>query len=153
LIEYLKAGLNPSLFKSIYRLPVMPITLEQWYEWAFKLDWQYRQEQAESKLLHPHSTHPSSKFGKSSGGSSEKGKASIVTDMKAQPLATAVTLPNQSNISQHASDAMDVDRAGRRPPIRCFNCGKLGHTARNCREKREIREVTTQEQNFPEQSQ
>jgi Retrotransposon gag protein len=30
LIEYLKAGLNLSLFKSIYRLPVMPITLEEW---------------------------------------------------------------------------------------------------------------------------
>jgi hypothetical protein len=54
LIEYLKAGLNPSLFKSIYQLLVMPTTLEQWYEWAFKLDWQYRQEQVESKLLHPH---------------------------------------------------------------------------------------------------
>ena len=131
----------------------MPTTLEQWYEWAFKLNWQYLQKQAESKLLHPHSTHTGSKFGKSLGGSSEKGKASIVTEMKAQPLATAVTLPNQSNISQHTSDAMDVDRAGRCPPIRCFNCGKLGHTARNCREKREIREVMTEEQNFPEQSQ
>ena len=67
LIEYLKAGLNLSLFKSIYRLPVMPTTLDEWYSWAFKLDWQYRQEQAESKLLHPHSMHTGSKFGKSSG--------------------------------------------------------------------------------------
>ena len=41
LIKYLKAGLNPSLFKSIYQLLVMPITLELWYDWAFKLDWQY----------------------------------------------------------------------------------------------------------------
>jgi Zinc knuckle len=131
----------------------MPTTLEQWYEWAFKLNWQYHQEQVESKLLHPHSTHAGSKFGKLLGGSSKKGKASIITEMKAQPLATAVTLPNQSNISQHASDAMDVDHAGRCPLIRCFNCGKLGHTARNCREKREIREVMTEEQNFPKQSQ
>jgi Retrotransposon gag protein len=69
LIKYLKAGLNQSLFKSIYRLPVMPTTLEEWYEWAFKLDWQYRQEQAESKLLHPHT---GSKFGKPYGGSYEK---------------------------------------------------------------------------------
>jgi len=49
LIEYLKAGLNPALFKSIYRLPVMPENLKEWYEWAQKLDWQYRQEQTESK--------------------------------------------------------------------------------------------------------
>jgi len=34
LIEYLKAGLNPVLFKSIYQLPVMPETLKEWYEWA-----------------------------------------------------------------------------------------------------------------------
>jgi Retrotransposon gag protein len=32
LIKYLKAGLNPSLFKSIYQLLVMPSMLEQWYE-------------------------------------------------------------------------------------------------------------------------
>jgi len=48
LIEYLKAGLNPMLFKSIYQLPVMPENLKEWYEWAQKLDWQYRQEQTES---------------------------------------------------------------------------------------------------------
>ena len=116
----------------------MPTTLDSWYEWAFKLDWQYHQEQAESRLLHP-SSHVGSKFGKSSGSGSEKGKALIVVmqEPKAQPLAMAVTLPSQG--STHASDAMDVDRAGRHPPIKCFNCGKLGHTSRFCKEKRIIR--------------
>ena len=42
LVEYLKARLNPVLFKSIYQLPVMPETLKEWYEWAQKLDWKYR---------------------------------------------------------------------------------------------------------------
>jgi len=51
LVEYLKARLNPMLFKSIYQLPVMPETLKQWYKWAQKLDWQYRQVQTESKLI------------------------------------------------------------------------------------------------------
>jgi Zinc knuckle len=126
----------------------MPTTLEEWYGWAFKLDWQYRQEQVESKLLHPHT---GSKFGKPYGGSSEKGKA-LSVEKKAQPPVTAVTLPSQGT-QRHASDAMDVDRAGRRPPIKCFNCGKLGHTSRNRREKREIREAVKDESNFPEQSQ
>ena len=52
LIKYLKAGLHQSLFKSIYQLQVMPTTLDSWYDWAFKLDWQYCQDQVESCLLH-----------------------------------------------------------------------------------------------------
>ena len=63
LVEYLKAGLDPMLFKSIYRLPVMPETLKEWYEWAQKLDRQYRQEQTETKLLgHSHATHKTHKI-------------------------------------------------------------------------------------------
>ena len=92
----------------------MPTTLDQWYEWAFKLDWQYQQEQAEPKLLHPHSTHTGSKFGKPPGKSSEKGNYYGQT-AKALPPPTAVTLPTQvpqvhqphQFVSQHASDAMD----------------------------------------------
>jgi Zinc knuckle len=101
-------------------------------------------------LLH---LHTGSKFGKPYGGSSEKGKAlSMEKKKKAQPLATAVTLPSQGTQS-HASDAIDVDCAGKRPLIKCFNCGKLGHTSRNCREKREIRKAVKDEQDFHAQSQ
>ena len=115
----------------------MPTTLDSCYNWAFKLDWQYHQEQAELHLLHQ-SSHISSKFGMQSGSSSEKRKALIVMmqEPKAQPLTMAVTVPSQG--STHTSDAMDVDRAGRHPPSKCFNCGKLGHTLKFCREKRII---------------
>ena len=76
----------------------MPTTLDSWYEWAFKPDWQYRQEQAESCLLHP-SSHIGSKFGKLSESSSEKGKELIMMmqELKAQPLAMEVTLPSQGS--------------------------------------------------------
>ena len=76
----------------------MPTTLDSWYNWAFKLDWQYCQEQVESRLLHL-SSDVGSKFGKPSGTSSEKRKALIVMmqEPKAQPLATAVTLPSQGS--------------------------------------------------------
>jgi len=73
LIEYLKARLNPMLFKSIYQLLVIPETLKKWYEWAQKLDWQYRQEQTESKLLgHAHMMH---KPHKATGGGHKRAQA------------------------------------------------------------------------------
>jgi hypothetical protein len=51
----------------------MPETSQEWYEWAMKLDRQYHQEQAESKLFGHASS--SSKFGKLSGKSVEKNPA------------------------------------------------------------------------------
>jgi hypothetical protein len=39
-------------------------------------------------------------------------------EKKAQPPATAMTLPSQGTQS-HVSDAMDVDRAGKCPMIKC----------------------------------
>ena len=106
LVEFLKAGLNPSLFKSIYQLPSMPEKLDEWYNWAMRLDRQYWQEQAESKLM-----YGSSKFGKSSGGKSEKGKAPQAQAPRAQPLAMAVT-PIVTE-SAAPAEAMEVDQAGR----------------------------------------
>ena len=100
LIEYLKAGLNPVLFKSIYRLPVMPETLKEWYEWAQKLDWQYRQEQTESKLLgHSHVMH---KPHKTTGGGGHK-------RAQAQPLANTVT-PNAHAPQTHQQMLMGPTR-------------------------------------------
>jgi len=103
LVEYLKARLNPTLFKSIYQLPVMPETLKEWYEWAQKLDWQYRQEQAESKLLgHSHTMH---KPHKTTGGGHKRAQAQL--------LANAVTpnahMPQMHQHQLQNSDAMDVD--------------------------------------------
>ena len=75
----------------------------------------------------------------------------MMQELKAQPLAMAVTL-----LSQGSTHAMDVDQAGRRPPIKCFNCGKLGHTSRFCKEKRIIRaeeKKEREESHFVEESQ
>jgi len=163
LIEYLKARLNPALFKSIYRLPVMPETLKEWYKWAQKLDWQYRQEQTESKLLgHSHVMHKTHKTTGGGGGGHERAQAQAAT--WAQPLANAVT-PNahvpqtHQQTHQHQlqnSDTMDVDRGGRHPPLKCYSCGKLGHTAKLCRNKRQIRggdDLGNRGEDFMEESQ
>jgi len=116
LVEYLKARLNPVLFKSIYWLPVMPETWKEWYKWAQKLDWQYRQEQTELKLLgHAHMMHKPHKV---IGGGHKRVQAQA--SAWAQPLANAVT-PNvhmpqmHQQMHQHQlqnSNAMDVDWGG-----------------------------------------
>ena len=156
LVEYLKAGLNPTLFKSIYRLPVMPETLKEWYEWAQKLDWQYRQEQTESKLLgHSHAMH---KPHKTTGGGGGHERAQAQAAVWAQPLANTVT-PNAHAPQMHQpqnSDTMDVDWGGRRPPLKCYSCGKLGHTVKLCRNKRQIRggdDLGNRGKDFVEESQ
>ena len=84
----------------------MPEKLDEWYNWAMRLDRQYWQEQAESKLM-----YGSSKFGKSSGGKSEKGKAPQVQAPRAQPLAMAVTPIVMESAAP--AEAMEVDQAGR----------------------------------------
>jgi hypothetical protein len=81
----------------------MPTTLEEWYSWAFKLDWQYRQEQAKTRLPHL-SAHTSSKYEKGLGSHMEKGRPVESHEPKAQPEAMVVTLPNHVS---YASEAMD----------------------------------------------
>jgi hypothetical protein len=90
----------------------MPTTLEEWYSWAFKLDWQYRQEQAKTRLPHP-SAHTSSKYEKGLGSHMEKGRPVESHEPKAQPEAMVVTLPNHVS---YASEAMD--KVFTVPPLR-----------------------------------
>jgi hypothetical protein len=104
----------------------MPETLQEWYEWAMKLDRQYCQEQAESKLFRHASS--SSKFGKLSGKSAEKNPALTLHIEWALPLATAVTL-------ECSPDAMDIDCTGRCPLIKCLIVERLV-TIHICQERK-----------------
>ena len=140
----------------------MPETLKEWYKWAQKLDWQYRQEQMESKLLgHSHAMHKTHKM---TGGGHERAQAQAA--MWAQPLANAVTPnahPPQTHQQMHQhqpqnSDTMDVDvdQGGRCPLLKCYSCGRLGHTVKLCRNKRQIHggdDLGHREKDFVEESQ
>jgi len=114
----------------------MPETLKEWYEWAQKLDWQYRQEQTESKLLgHAHTMH---KPHKATGGGHKRAQAQASPWV--QPLTNAVT-PNVHAPQLHQlqnSNTMHVDQGGRCPLLKCYSCGKLEHTAKFCRNRRQI---------------
>jgi len=65
----------------------------------------------------------------------------------AQPLAnccdtkcvhTSDTSADTSTSATKTLTPMDVDQGGRHPPLKCYSCGKLGHTAKLCRNKRQI---------------
>ena len=43
LIEKFEHGMNAALRQKIYSLPHMPETIQHWYDWACKLDRQWRQ--------------------------------------------------------------------------------------------------------------
>ena len=43
LIQAFKEGLNQPLLSKIYALPAMPTTIQEWQQWASKLDRQYRE--------------------------------------------------------------------------------------------------------------
>jgi len=130
--------------------------VNQWYEWAQKLDWQYRQEQTESKLLgHSHVTHKPHKM--TEGGHK---RAQAQASAWVQPLANAVT-PNTHTPQKHQhqpqnSNSMDVDQGGRRPLLKCYSCGKLGHIVKFCRNNRQIcggNDLGDREKDFVEKSQ
>ena len=136
----------------------MPETLKKWYEWAQKLDWQYRQEQTESKLLgHSYMTH---KPHKTTGGGHERIQASAWAQLLANTVIPNVHVPQtHQQTHQHQpqnSDAMDVDQGGRCSLLKCHSCGKLGHTVKFCRNKRQIcggNDLGDREKDFVEESQ
>jgi len=126
-----ESQIKPRAIKSIYRLPVMPENLKEWYEWAQKLDWQYRQEQTESKLLgHSHATHKTHRRQEEQEVTREHGQQAAAWHSRWPTPATPNAHAPQTHQQTHQyqlqnSDAMDVDRGGRRPPLKCYKLWKI----------------------------
>jgi Ty3 transposon capsid-like protein/Zinc knuckle len=113
-IDYFRESLNIPLQRRILSLENPPKTLKEWYDWAAKLDNNFRRMQ---RIL--------GRNDRAKTGSEKK---------KVEPK-------RQWNIPRRDPDAMDVDTltAEKREEMMkkglCFGCGKPGHISKNCPDK------------------
>ena len=113
-IDYFRESLNIPLQRRILSLENPPKTLKEWYDWAAKLDNNFRRMQ---RIL--------GRNDRAKPGNEKK---------KVEPK-------RQWNIPRRDPDAMDVDMltAEKREEMMkkglCFGCGKPGHISKSCPDK------------------
>ena len=112
-IDYFRKSLNIPLQRKILELPTQPKDLKEWYEWASRLDNNYRRMQ---RIL-----------GRPSDKPSDKGK----NGPKRWTFSGAWRDPNTMDV-----DAMTLEKQTEmmRKGL-CFRCEKPGHLSRDCPEK------------------
>ena len=125
LIEKFEQGLNPALADKIYALPEMPTTLESWISWAIKLDRQWRQREANKKLL------------------SQVPKATSLSSKPVKPISNPNPVSSSHQSASHSKQTevvpMEIDSGWKSVrPLVCFKCRKPGHKAVHCRSQVDI---------------
>jgi Zinc knuckle len=116
-----------------------PTTLQQWYDRSIAVDRNWRQFKAEEELFQKRDK------GKEKAAETKAVKKPNKPWQKTFTPRPQVSIPRPQMMpaNSNTNDAMDVNRV-RRPPIRCYKCGKMGHMAKECRSSAQVRQAWTE---------
>ncbi|KAI0071595.1 hypothetical protein K474DRAFT_1712339 [Panus rudis PR-1116 ss-1] len=144
---WFKRGFNPQLRRKITSTFPVPATPEEWYQRAIYHDREWRQEKKEEEL-----------WSKTQVVAKKEKKKEPSTTAAAPMASKSMCLfchqkPTYGNYKYCSKDcavkargqkdpnAKEID-AARCGPIKCYKCNCLGHIARDCKSKLDIRAMT-----------
>ncbi|KDQ24119.1 hypothetical protein PLEOSDRAFT_1086421 [Pleurotus ostreatus PC15] len=144
LVELFKRGLNAGLLTWIYGRRPLPGRCEEWQEEAIALDRQWREAQAYAKAA---SAKPAAKttMALQNQWRPYYQKQTPPQNQQQQQQQPAKPTPPALQIAARDPNAMDVDRS-QRGLIHCYKCGGLGHMARDCKRRLDVRQMTYEDQ-------
>lgn len=146
LVELFKRGLNAGLLTRIYGRRPLPTDCEGWQDEAIALDRQWREAQAYAKSA---PTKPAARTTTATQNQwrpyYQRQAPPQQNQQQQQQQQQARPTPPAPQIAARDPNAMDVDRS-QRTPIRCYKCGGLGHMARDCKRKLDVRQMTYEDQ-------
>ncbi|KAG9221294.1 hypothetical protein CCMSSC00406_0010392 [Pleurotus cornucopiae] len=148
LVELFKQGLNAGLLTRIYGRRPLPTNCEEWQDEAIALDRQWREAQAYAKSA---PTKPAARTTTTTTTQNQwrpyyqRQTPPQQNQQQQQPQQQARPTPPAPQIAARDPNAMDVDRS-QRAPIRCYKCGGLGHMARDCKRRLDVRQMTYEDQ-------
>ena len=132
----------------------MPVMITDWYKEAVIMDKQWRVAKAEDAFYNKVNT-PGMSVRKNPQTNnyrqSNSGQTAPRNNWSWKPAPTFPPPQQQTPPPQSSKpadlDVMDVGRGRQqqRPPIKCYNCNKEGHFARDCKSQRRVRQLTFEE--------